>query len=232
MGWIWLLGDSLSARGNTVSYAITKEKKRSGSPGDLLAQKLLAAGAGIVRVNARVGRSARSFLRQEKGAEIIKAEGAIANDAVVFLGTNDAALGVDDIDDFVEIQKYLIKNGITRVVFIGPPSFALGVKSAGGLEMAPAADALVRRMAETFGSSFLDSRPLTPGYGRAKDGIHFTQAGAEPYAAALAAALIPALDLPGNPGLSGDPAVGLLAAAAGVAAVLVVMKNRGKRSKR
>ncbi len=157
---VQIVGDSLSAS--------------TSSPGGQLAQQLTAAGA-TVKVNAKVGRSARSFLREPDHADQVRVIGAWQPDlAIVVLGTND--IGYSASANRTAMAQVRAELGATgaQVWAIGPPAFAPGVRDGGA--------GVVDIMREVFGSGrFLDMRPLTLDItgapGRAGDQIHFTATG-------------------------------------------------------
>lgn len=157
---VQIVGDSLSAS--------------TSSPGGQLAARLTAAGADV-HVNAKVGRSARSFLRESDHADQVKKIDDWQPDlAIVMLGTNDIgyAAGVNRTA-MGQVLIELRASG-AQVWAVGPPAFAPGVRDGGA--------GVVDVMREVFGSGrFLDLRPLTSDLtaapARAGDQIHFTAQG-------------------------------------------------------
>lgn len=153
---VLIVGDSLSAS--------------SVAPGAVLGQNL--AGANSVTINAKVGRSARSFYGSEGGAQQIQTALAAAPDVViVVLGTNDIVVGPDaDVGYMQQLHDDLASQGADVWAF-GPPAFAAGHRLEGG------EPGIVSMMQDIFGDHFIDLRPLStdlvsPSL-RTADGIHF-----------------------------------------------------------
>lgn len=196
---ILIFGDSLSHPGLDTGPTVTDVTANdsnvalSSAPGAVLAASLRdgthGAHALAVRINARVGRSARSFMTSEDHTALI------ANDllfhptkVIVMLGTNDIDRGVTPAA--LELTKEAMRQirdayrGMgADVIAIGPPSYPSAHYAAG----APAMLAAIR---EVFGAeNTLDAQPLTVDAQRANDGVHFTKAGAIPVGDRLAIAL-------------------------------------------
>lgn len=157
---IVLLGDSLSAS--------------SSSPGGQIAKHLTAHGA-QVKIYAKVGRSARSFLREPDHQQQVQAIAAWQPDlAIVMLGTNDIGFSsTANRQAMAQVRLELASTG-AQVWAIGPPAFAPGVRDGG--------QAVVDVMRDVFGPGrFMDLRRLTADLtaspGRAGDNIHFTAHG-------------------------------------------------------
>lgn len=149
---VLIVGDSLSAS--------------SAAPGGVLAQNL--RGAAEVLINAKVGRSAKSFWSE--GALLVPA-GFQPDVAIVVLGTNDIVVGAgSDATAMTRIRNDLAGTG-AEVWAFGPPAFAPGHR----LELGQ--PGVVDMMEDVFGSRFIDLRPITAdlvGAGqRTSDGIHF-----------------------------------------------------------
>ena len=166
---VLIIGDSLSAS--------------TTSPGAYLAAALRAKGA-MVRINAKVGRSARSFLNLEDGAKQMAREIENRPDIVILvLGTNDLVLSPTKTQEaFQTIRDTFRAHGIP-VIMIGPPSFADSVKSEGKSFNELAKNIVVAGW-YIFQPHFIDARPMTAdivktSQGRAGDLIHFTKTGAQ-----------------------------------------------------
>lgn len=181
---ILILGDSLSALPPYTTAQPTIVDLHPGttatSPGGILGKTLLAAGAQAVRVNARVGRSAISFINLENGLS------QIANDlsqfrptkVIIFLGTNDIDRGTtpDALARTATSMRAIrdaFKLARAEVVALGPPSYDNPKYTAG-------APAVLATMQNVFGADrTLDLQPITPMAERTGDGVHFTAAGAQ-----------------------------------------------------
>lgn len=179
---ILVLGDSLSM-------------PTPGTPGYALGESLVANhGARSIKFNAKVGRSARSFMESENGKGQLRAASQNVDAAIVMLGTNDAASGGDDIRSFRAIGRVLAELNIPFVV-IGPPAFSPDAETLGKsrAKMAPRAQRLGVLLKDEFGSRFVDAVPyssdiLTTGEGRSRDLIHFSREGAQVFGSRLAGA--------------------------------------------
>lgn len=234
---VLVFGDSLTHRGGRADpdgVPALPGVARSGSPGDLLASHLLAAGAGAVRINGRVSRSAINLWRSnngEDGAAVVAAEAAARPDIViVFLGTND--LGMNATADAAAFGRIAAAFRGAQVWAVGPPAFARA-------DLNAQAAVVVRTLQGVFGAHrVIDLRPLTadivvPAQGRAGDGVHFATAGAAKTAQRLAAALA-AADNRVDAVTSATPAlrawwplpVSAAAAAALLVGVAVVVRRR------
>jgi len=189
---ILILGDSLSA---LSPYTTTKPTivdllpgTAATSPGGLLGKLLLAQGAQAVRVNARIGRSAISFINGENGLAQVASDIAAfrPTKTIVFLGTNDIDRGVSaDALARTTIAMRQIRDAFmyagVDVVALGPPSYRNGKYSAG-------APAMLATMQNVFGTDrVLDLQPLVPKAERSTDGVHFTAAGAQALVPVIAA---------------------------------------------
>lgn len=234
---VLVFGDSLTHRGGRADpdgVPALPGVARSGSPGDLLASHLLAAGAGAVRINGRVSRSAINLWRSnngEDGAAVVAAEAAARPDIViVFLGTND--LGMNATADAAAFGRIAAAFRGAQVWAVGPPAFARA-------DLNAQAAVVVRTLQGVFGAHrVIDLRPLTadivvPAQGRAGDGVHFATAGAAKTAQRLAAAFA-AADNRVDAVTSATPAlrawwplpVSAAAAAALLVGVAVVVRRR------
>jgi len=251
---ILVFGDSLTHRGATTApdgVPALPLANRTGTPGDLLASYLLAAGAAAARINGRVSRSAVNLWKGnngENGAAVVAAEASARPDLVIImLGTNDLGMGATaDAAAFQRLRDAFAGYG-AEVWAIGPPAFARA-------DLNAKAVTVYQTLTQVFGANrVIDARPLsadvlTTAQGRAGDGIHFAGSGASKVAARLAQAV---LAQPGRPTAGGafdagaGPAVtvdagtltppspwwSLLGAAAAVAAiggaVLVKRRRRG-----
>jgi lysophospholipase L1-like esterase len=189
---ILILGDSLSSMPPYPTDRATVVDLATGpstvSPGGLLGRHLLAAHAQAVRVNARIGRSAISFINGEKGLSLI------ANDVsqfrptkvIVFLGTNDIDRGLTpDALARTSTAMAAIRDAFknAEVIALGPPSYP-NPKYASGAPL------MLKTIQSVFGADrTLDIQPFTAASQRTKDGIHFTAAGAQDAAPEIAAAI-------------------------------------------
>ena len=190
---ILIFGDSLSHPGSDTGPTITDVKDRSllssAAPGVVLAALLLTSAppAAAVRINARVGRSARSFLAGEKSL-LADDEAWRPTKVIVMLGTNDidrgtGASAIAQTKDALRQIRDAYQAMGAEVVAVGPPSFQGG-------KYAQGAPAVLAAMREVFGADrVLDARPLTVGAGRSSSGVHFTKAGAAQAGKQIARAL-------------------------------------------
>jgi lysophospholipase L1-like esterase len=186
-----VFGDSLSAN----QFA----------PGQVMASKL---GAGEVRVNARVGRSANNFWAREDTAKQLAEIRAWQPDTViVVLGTNDIGLSMKADGQKMREIKTALEQGGAEVWAFGPPSFPAGTREANGV--AP----VVTMMRDVFGAQFIDLRPITKDLVstafRSQDKIHFTASGGTLAGTRMARSFIEA---------DATPSDGWMLAAAAVAA--------------
>ena len=207
---ILIVGDSLSHPGSDTGPTIIDLDGDPGSasssaPGAVLGARLLAGTdtsgqrANAVRLNARVGRSARSFLFREDAASLIARDKAWKpTKVIVMLGTNDIDRGVGATalgqtkDALAQIRDMYRAMG-AEVVAIGPPAFRNAKYTRG-------APAMLAALRDVFGADrVLDAQPLTSGAARSDDGVHFTQAGA----ALAGKQLAQALTAGGNSGFIG-----------------------------
>jgi lysophospholipase L1-like esterase len=189
---ILIFGDSLSHPGADNGPSITDITVPLGvvssAPGELIARQLLAAGAQAARVNAKVGRSARSFLSSE--ANLLASDRAFGpTKVVVFLGTNDIDQGTDagalanTRDAMTQIRDAYRAMG-AEVFAIGPPSYP----NAHYNNAAPTMLALIQGV---FGADHtVDARPFTGGVPRTSDGVHFIAESAAAVAPQLVRALL------------------------------------------
>jgi lysophospholipase L1-like esterase len=183
------------------------------SPGGVLGSHLNLKGA-VVKINARVGRSANNFYGREDVVGQLRDIDAFAPHlAIVELGTNDIGLSLAvDQAKMTQLRDGLARAGATEVWAIGPPAFADATLSQG-------AAAVVDMMRRVFGDRFIDARPLTADMtttGRTADGVHFTSSGGSTAGSRLAAAFLGAGSFP----------VSLLVIAAGAAGALVYLRSR------
>lgn len=182
---ILILGDSLTHRGARSApdgRNVTESSTRDGTPGDLLASKLLEAGASWARINGRVSRSAWNFFRVEDGDKILAAEAAREPDVVfVFLGTND--LGLDAGKDAAAFTTIRDAFPNAEVWSIGPPTFSSEKRTT-------QAETVYKTLRAVFGADrVIDLRPLTDDVDRTTDGVHFPASSARIVAARLANAI-------------------------------------------
>lgn len=193
---ILVFGDSLTHRGARTApdgVPALPLGNRTGTPGDLLASYLLAAGAAAVRVNGRVSRSAVNLWKGnngENGTAVVAAEVAARPDLVIImLGTNDLGMGATaDAAAFRRLRDAFAGYG-AEVWAIGPPAFARA-------DLNAKAVTVYATLVQVFGPTrVIDARPLsadvvTVAQGRAGDGIHFGAGGAGKVAARLAQTLL------------------------------------------
>lgn len=196
---ILIFGDSLSHLGLNNAPSIVDITVPlgivSGAPGELIARQLLGMSAQAVRVNAKVGRSARSFFSTEDSVSLLASDKAFGpTKVVVFLGTNDIDLGINAAalvktrDAMTRIRDAYRAFG-AEVFAIGPPSFP-------NPRFNNASPVMFDLVQSVFGPDHtVDAQPLTVGVARAGDGVHFTAAGA----AAVAPQLVRALLAMGTP---------------------------------
>jgi lysophospholipase L1-like esterase len=180
---VLFFGDSLSHPGPDAGPSIVDIKTPigvvSGAPGELIARQLLAAGAQAVRVNAKVGRSARSFLLSEGGTSLLARD---QNEfrptkVVIWLGTNDIDRGLTPD----ALAKTAAAMAQIRDAYraMGAEVFALGPPSYPNAKYNNAAPIMLDVIQNVFGADHtFDIRPLTTGAPRAGDGVHFTAVGA------------------------------------------------------
>lgn len=209
---ILVFGDSLTHRGARTApdgVPALPLANRTGTPGDLLASYLLAAGAAAVRINGRVSRSAVNLWKGnngENGAAVVAAEASARPDLVIImLGTNDLGMGATaDAAAFQRLRDAFASYG-AEVAAIGPPAFARA-------DLNAKAVTVYQTLARVFGTNnVIDARPLsadvvTTAQGRAGDGIHFAGSGASKVAARLAQAV---LTRPGRVAASGSGDAGV-----------------------
>jgi lysophospholipase L1-like esterase len=145
--------------------------------------------ASAVRIDARVGRSARSFFGKEDSQALLASDAAFQpTKVIVMLGTNDIDVGtsgaaLDLTKEALRKIRDAYRGMDAEVVAIGPPSYPND-------HYAQGAPAMLAALREVFGADrVLDIRSLTSGVSRTKDGIHFTQAGAAVVGPRLAQAL-------------------------------------------
>lgn len=173
---VLIFGDSLSADEH--------------APGAVLAKHLINAGA-MVRVDAKVGRSAPNFYttREDAAAHVADALAFAPHTVIVVLGTNDIGRSPAlDLAAFLRLRRELGAKGATFWAF-GPPTFPASGK---GSENNVGRAAVIGTMRQAFGDHFLDLGPLSRDLGpageagRAADGVHFTAAGGQVLGARMA----------------------------------------------
>lgn len=185
---ILIFGDSLSHPGPDGGPTIIDVKfgdrepdsaAVSSAPGAVLAASLLEdAHAQAVRIDARVGRSAKSFFTIENASALLASNRAFRpTKVIIMLGTNDIDRGVSQSalgstkSAMTQIRDAYRAMG-AEVFAIGPPSYLSDHYNQG-------AAAMLMAMREVFGTDrTFDARLLTLGTERTSDGIHFTQRGA------------------------------------------------------
>lgn len=170
---IALVGDSLSSG--------------AASPGGQMAARLRARGHEVV-VDAKVGRSYGSFLREDPDQHVAALAAAKPQVVVVALGTNDIGLASKVELERIRALRARLRDATGAPVFaFGPPSFAPGHRLLAGRDELVALERLV------YGHRFLDLVPLTQDAPRTRDGVHFTAAGGEQLGARMAVVLERAL---------------------------------------
>jgi len=187
---VLIFGDSLSHPGPDAGPTVVDVRPNdrsaaspalSAAPGAVLAAHLLDDfGAQAVRIDARVGRSAHSFLFSEDASSLIASDRAFRpTKIVILLGTNDIDNGVSQvaiartISELQQIrQAYQNQSPSPEIFVIGPPSYNNAHYTQG-------APIMLDALRTVFGTDrTIDARSLTVGAGRAGDGVHFTSAGA------------------------------------------------------
>lgn len=173
---ILIFGDSMSHPGADNGPTITDVTLKpilSSAPGEHLAQQLLGAGAQAVRINAKVGRSARSFFSEDTASLLASDQQFHPTKVIVWLGTNDIDRGVTPVAlaqtsaAMVQIRDAYRKMG-AEVLAIGPPTYM-------NARYNEAAPIMLNTMRGVFGTNAtIDARPLTLATTRATDGVHFT----------------------------------------------------------
>lgn len=187
---ILIIGDSLSHPGADSSPTIQDitqgSNRTSSAPGDLLASLLLEQGAKAARIDAKVGRSAISFLNNEPVEQLVASDQVFApTKVIVMLGTNDIGRDLGATEQaMTQIRDAYTSMG-AEVWAIGPMTY---VSPADNLNVG--APDVLTIMQSVFGADkTIDARPLAVLEGRTGDGVHFTAAAAAPTADALAAAV-------------------------------------------
>jgi lysophospholipase L1-like esterase len=189
---ILIFGDSLSHVGPDAGPAIVDiTSSVTSSPGGILARDLLMGGAQAVRVNAKVGRSAKSFWGAESGTSLTARDQSEfrPTKVIIWLGTNDIDRGLTPdalmatATAMTQIRDAYRSMG-AEVYAFGPPSYS-------NIHYNSAAPAMLDTVRGVFGADrTLDIRELTTDAPRTSDGVHFTTAGAKLVGSRLAQALI------------------------------------------
>jgi len=190
---ILIFGDSLSHPGPDNGPSIVDLVSpfgASSAPGEILGQQLFNRGAQVVRIDARVGRSAQSFLRNEDSVTLLNSDRAFSpSKVVIMLGTNDIDQGLTSAalaqtqNAMTQIRDAYRAMG-AEVFAIGPPSYQNDHYTQG-------APAMLQLMQKVFGTDHtLDARSLTSDAGRTTDGVHFTANGAALVGPRLADAIV------------------------------------------
>lgn len=173
---IIIFGDSLSHAGPDAGPSIIDLRagvvSPTSAPGAVLGQ-ILSSDAAAVRLNAKVGRSARSFLLNEDASSLLASDRTFRpTKVIVFLGTNDIDRGLDVAalaktgDAMTQIRDAYRGMG-AEVFAVGPVAYNAARYNAG----APIMLGLMQRV---FGADHtLDARPLTDPGPRSGDGVHF-----------------------------------------------------------
>lgn len=186
---VLIVGDSLSHPGPDAGPSIVDVTSPIGlvssAPGELIARQLLAAGAQAARVNAKVGRSARSFLANESALLARDQNEFRPTKVIIFLGTNDIDVGltpsalISTATAMAQIRDAYQAMG-AEVFALGPPTYP-------NPHYNDAAPVMFNVIQTVFGAGHtFDIRPFTPGAARTGDGIHFTTVGAAAVAPGIA----------------------------------------------
>lgn len=187
---IVIFGDSLSHPGldnaPTLQDITRGSDRPSSAPGDLLGSLLLEQGAVAVRANAKVGRSAISFLQNEPAAVLLTTDQAFRpSKVIVVLGTNDAERDLTKTEAAMISIRDAYKAMGADVWSVGPMTY-----TGRGTALNAPASRVLEIMQRVFGKNkTIDARPLSMNAQRAGDGIHFTQAGAAATAQQLTSAI-------------------------------------------
>lgn len=185
---ILILGDSLTHHGLDAAPPVwdvdAGSQRASSAPGDLLASLLLESGAQAVRTNAKVGRSALSFLGNEPAQQLVAADATWRpSKVIVMLGTNDTQRDLAKTEAaMVQIRDAYRAMG-ADVYAIGPMTYV----GRGAVLNAPA-NSVFDAMQRVFGvDHIVDGRPFSGDFQaeRSADGIHFTAHSAPILAARL-----------------------------------------------
>ncbi len=185
---ILIIGDSLSDGTDGRPGTFGVPPRLSLTPGQFFAKRLKVQGH-LVRIHAKVGRSAHAFVTKQGGLALLRRELAAHRPDVVIiiLGSNDLHFPERDTERALRRIRGVFKE--IPVYHIGPP--ALSPRKKGWNTQA---ERVVRAGRAVFGSRFIDARPMTkdiiePAQGRAHDLVHFKIAGARVVAARWAAVL-------------------------------------------
>lgn len=178
---IIVFGDSLSHPGldnGPTIVDLTRPFGASSAPGEVLGQRLLDGGAQAVRIDARVGRSARSFTTDEDNTSLIASDRAFRpTKVVVMLGTNDIDQGLTPTALAQTTAAMTTIRDAYRAM--GAEVFAIGPPSYNDARYNQGAPVLLQLMQNVFGADrTIDARNLTRDAERTPDGVHFTVGGA------------------------------------------------------
>jgi len=186
---VLIFGDSLSHlgpdKGPSIVDITTPIGLVSGAPGALIARALLIAGAQAVRVNAKVGRSARSFMSSESALLARDQKEFRPTKVIVWLGTNDIDGGLTP----AALASTAAAMTTIAIAYraMGAEVFALGPPTYPNARYNNAAPIMFETIQSVFGADHtFDIRPFTIGAPRAGDGIHFTASGAAAVAPSIA----------------------------------------------
>lgn len=149
--------------------------------GPRLERLLSSSGVSVVRVEARPGESTRAYL--SSGALPSLARGADV--VLVELGGNDASAGIDAARHAADVQTAIDVLRPARVVWVGPGVTLRADLEARRAPLRPAQKAVVERA----GGAWLDARAMTQTSDLRDDQVHFSAAGYDRWARALAAQL-------------------------------------------
>jgi len=174
---------------------------------------LLDQGAAAVQIDAKIGRSAISFLNNEPVNDLVAADAAFQpTKVIVMLGTNDIGRDLGATQQAMAQIRDAYQGMGAEVWAIGPMAYV--GRSEGLNALAPDVFGV---MQSVFGADkTIDARPLAAVEGRTGDGVHFTYAAALPTAQALAQALV------STSSTSMKLKKGLIIAGVGVAGIAIV----------
>lgn len=177
-GGLLLIGDSQSVGAN--------------SPGGQLAALLGA------QVEAKGGRTARYWVGDGLARLLSALKLFAPKTVIVFLGSNELSnvallpsMLKKELAAHTQLARLIRESG-ARVLFVGPPNFAAGLRTKDkqgkpqGAPLNDYSDALTEGLRAVYGyADFIDARPYTP----AHKGIHFSNKTGAAFAAALAPAV-------------------------------------------
>jgi hypothetical protein len=174
---------------------------------------LLEQGASAAQIDAKIGRSAISFVYNEPVNDLVAADAAFQpTKVIVMLGTNDLGRDLGNTQQAMTQIRDAYAGMGAEVWAIGPMTYVGRSESMNAL-----APDVFSVMQNVFGADkTIDARPLSVLEGRTGDGVHFTYAAALPTAQALAQALT------STSSTSSKIKKGLIIAGIGVVGIVVV----------